>query len=102
VDAGVGVLDVRSVYDIDGMDTANPNIATLADPAKTPAAGRPARFLRLEKAVSIPDRTIVDLSGSAFGASNYMLAILGYAPIAPDGSVRVAVPANVAFRMSAL
>ena len=29
-----------------------------------------------------------------------MLEILGYVPIEPDGSVRVEVPANVAFRMS--
>jgi len=101
-DANVGVIDIRSVYDIDGVDTANPNIATLADPAKTAASARPARFIRLEKAVSIPDRTVVDLSGAAFGASDYMLAILGYAPIEPDGSVRIEVPANVAVRMSVL
>ena len=101
-DANVGVIDIRSVYDIDGVDTANPNIATLADPAKTAASARPARFIRLEKAVSIPDRTVVDLSGAAFGASGYMLAILGYAPIEPDGSVRIEVPANVAVRMSVL
>ena len=69
---------------------------------KTAASARPARFLRLEKAVSIPDKTIVDLSGAAFGASNYMLEILGYIPIEPDGSVRVEVPANVAFRMEVL
>jgi hypothetical protein len=97
-----GVLDIRSVYDIDGVDTANPNIATLADPAKTPASARPARFVRLEKAVSIPDKTVVNLSAAAFGASDYMIEILGYAPIEPDGSVRVEVPANVAFRMSVL
>jgi hypothetical protein len=102
VDAGVGVIDIRSVYDIDGVDTANPNIATLADPAATPAANRPARFLRLDKAVSIPDKTIVDLSNAAFGASNFMLEILGYIPIEPDGSVRVEVPANVAFHMEVL
>jgi hypothetical protein len=101
-DANVGVIDIRSVYDIDGVDTANPNIVTLADPAKTAASARPARFIRLEKAVSIPDRTVVDLSGAAFGASGYMLAILGYAPIEPDGSVRIEVPANVAVRMSVL
>jgi hypothetical protein len=102
VDANVGVIDIRSVYDIDGVDTANPNIATLADPAATPAANRPARFLRLEKAVSIPDKTIVDLSNAAFGASNFMTEILGYIPIEPDGSVRVEVPADVAFRMEVL
>src|SRR6202030_4251876 len=60
------------------------------------------RFTGLEKAVSIPDRSLVNLSGAAFGASNYMLEILGYAPIEPDGSVRILVPANVAFRMSVL
>ncbi len=102
VDARVGVIDIRSVYDIDGRDTANPNIATVADSAKTAASARPARFLRLEKAVSIPDRTVVNLSPAAFGASGSMLEILGYAPIEPDGSVRIEVPANVAFRMSVL
>ena len=102
VDAGVGVIDIRSVYDIDGLDTANPNIATVADPARTAASARPARFMRLEKAVSIPDMSIVNLSAAAFGASDYMLEVLGYAPIEPDGSVRIEVPANVAFRMSVL
>jgi len=102
VDASVGVIDIRSVYDFDGVDTATPDIATLADPAQTAASARPARFLRLEKAVSLPDRTIVNLSDAAFGASNYMLEILGYIPVEPDGSVRVEVPANVAFRMEVL
>ncbi len=99
VNAGVGVIDIRSVYDIDGVDTANPNIATLANPTLTAASSRPARFIRLEKAVSIPDRTVVNLADAAFGASNFMAEILGYAPIEPDGSVRIQVPADVAFRM---
>ena len=102
LNAGVGVIDIRSVYDFDGIDTAVPNIATVADPAQTPANKRPARFIRLEKAVSIPDKTIVNLSNAAFGASNYMIEIMGYAPIEPDGSVRIEVPGNVAFRMSVL
>src|SRR4029077_15243663 len=76
VDAGVGVIDIRSVYDIDGVDTANPNIATIADSSKTPPGARRARFLRLEKAVSIPDKKIVDLSQAAFGATDYMIEIL--------------------------
>src|SRR2546423_10232769 len=42
-----GVIDIRSVYDIDGVDTANPNIATVADPARTAASARRARFIRL-------------------------------------------------------
>ena len=36
VNAGVGAIDIRSVYDFDGVDTANPSIATLANPALTP------------------------------------------------------------------
>ena len=58
-DAGEGVINIRSVYDFDGID--NFDIPTLADPLATPAAARPARFLRIEKAVSIPDEDIVDL-----------------------------------------
>ena len=98
--AGVGVIDIRSVYDIDGVATVN--IAATADSAQTPPDQRPARFIRLEKAVSIPDKTVVDLSAAAFGASNFMMQILGYAPIEPDGSVRIEVPANVAVRLSVL
>jgi hypothetical protein len=102
VNAGVGVIDIRSVYDFDGVDTASPNIATLANPVLTPASARPARFIRLEKAAAIPPTTLLNLSGAAFGASNYMMEILGYAPIEPDGSVRIEVPAQVPFRMSVL
>jgi hypothetical protein len=103
VGEGVGVLNIKSVYDFDGTDTAQPNIATVADPAQRTAAQRTARFIRLEKAVSIPDDDdVLDLANAAFGATNYMREILGYAPIEPDGSVRIKVPANVAFQISVL
>jgi hypothetical protein len=98
----VGVLDIRSVYDFDGTDTAKPSIAAVADPAQTVAAQRPARFIRLEKPVSIPNRDTLALSDTAFGASGFMREILGYAPVEPDGSVKIKVPANVAFQMSVL
>ena len=48
---GVGILDIRSVYDIDGVDSSPGGLALLADPGATTAAERPARFLRVEKAV---------------------------------------------------
>ena len=102
VNAGVGVIDIRSVYDFDGIDKAVPSIASLANPALTRASARPARFVRLEKAAAIPDPTLVKLSDAAFGASNYMIEILGYAPIEPDGSLRIQVPAQVALRLSVL
>ena len=41
----VGILNIRSIYDIDGVSVAAPDIDTLADPAQTLAADRPARFL---------------------------------------------------------
>jgi hypothetical protein len=102
VSDNVGVIDIKSVYDFDGTDTAKPSIAVLADPGATTAAQRPARFIRLEKPVSIPDRDVLDLDNAAFGASGFMREIMGYAPIEPDGSVRIKVPANVAFQISVL
>jgi hypothetical protein len=101
-DQGVGVIDIKSVYDFDGVDTAVPNIQTLANPAKTKAAQRPARFIRLQKAVSLPDMQTLNIAQQAFGASPYMREILGYAPVEPDGSVKIEVPANVAFQIDML
>jgi hypothetical protein len=101
---GVGILDIRSVYDVDGVDTAPGGIANTANPAVTTAAERPARFLRIEKAVSLPDQDVRDFDNSAFGVTRAfgMREILGYAPIEPDGSVRVKVPADVAIAVSIL
>lgn len=98
----VGVIDIKSVYDFDGVDTADPNIQTLANPAKTTAAQRPARFIRLQKAVSLPSMQTLNIADQAFGASPYMREILGYAPVEPDGSVKIEVPANVAFQIDVL
>ena len=97
-----GVLAIRSVYDFDGGAVAD--IAALADPARTAAGERPARFLRIVKAVSIPDQDVVDLDDTAFGpgAQQGMREIIGYAPIEPDGSVMVKVPANVALAVAVL
>jgi hypothetical protein len=105
---GVGILDIRSVYDFDGITrntgTGTPSIGTLANPSQRTADQRPARFLRIEKAVSIGDEDLgfPDIDNNAFGTVNFMREILGYAPIEPDGSVSVRVPANVAFVISIL
>jgi hypothetical protein len=104
VAAGAGLLNIRSVYDIDGIDTATPDIPTLADPGQTLADQRPARFLRIVKAVSIPDDDVRDIAGTAFGhgAAQGMREIIGYVPVEPDGSVVVKVPANVPLALSVL
>ncbi len=94
-----GILHIRSVYDVDGIDTAQPDIRTLADPAQTNATQRPAHFLRIVKAVAIPE----DLVDTARGRSNQLLReIIGYVPIEPDGSVMARVPANVPLMISIL
>ena len=104
LDEGAGVLHIRSVYDMDGIDTSDNGIAALADPLQTTADQRVARFLRIVKSVPIPNRDVLDVPRSAFGASRQRLMreIIGYAPIEPDGSVMVKVPANVPLAISIL
>ena len=97
-----GVINIRSVYDFNG--TAIVDIADTANPASTAFPDRPARFLRIVKAVSIPDEdaTGIELDNTDFGVSTQqgMKEIVGYAEIEPDGSVMTRVPANVALAIS--
>ena len=101
---GAGVLHIRSVYDFDGV--AFQNIDALADPMQTTADLRPARFLKVVKAVSLPDEDTlnIDIPNTAFGRSTQqgMRETLGYTTVEPDGSAMVKVPANVAFAVSVL
>ncbi len=104
-----GILDIRSVYDRDGVAVGlGANQHALADVATAAAANRPARFLRIESAVSIGDKNLGDGfpnfdQGLALGGSTgRMSQMLGYVPIEPDGSVRVLVPANIAFKITVL
>lgn len=106
---GVGLLHIRSVYDIDGRfdplgSTAVniTNLSELADPTRASADQRRVRFLRIVKAVPIPDRDTLNFDRSAFGRSRAqgMREIIGYAPVQPDGSVLVKVPANVPLAIS--
>jgi hypothetical protein len=105
VSESVGILDIRSVYDVDGVDSAPGGIAAVSDPANAAYANRPARFLRIEKVVSQPDKDTREIKNTAFGPRGRrfgMRDVLGYAPIEPDGSVRVKVPANVPLAISVL
>jgi len=105
VEEKVGVVHIRSVYDLDGADTTTNGINTLADPSQTNWSARPSRFIRIVKAVSIPDDDLYDFNNDAFGiggSGQSMKEILGYVPIEPDGSVKFKVPADVAFTISIL
>jgi hypothetical protein len=104
-DDGLAFLHIRSVYDFDGQARENAgqnadaiDITALADPGiTTSATQRPARFLRLIKAASIPENFDNNAAFGSAGAARGMREILGYAPIEPDGSVKVKVPADIAF-----
>ncbi|MFI4891678.1 MAG: hypothetical protein ACHQIL_14200 [Steroidobacterales bacterium] len=101
--AEVGVLNITSAYDFDGIDTAKPDIAATADPQQAGYYTRPYRFIRIVKAVEIPSRKVRKINASAFGPAGMgMREILGYAPIQPDGSVQIQVPAKVPFTIDIL
>jgi hypothetical protein len=100
---GAAVLKIRSVYDFTGG--AFVDIDTVANPALTTSADlRPARFLRIVKAVSQPDDEVRDIDRTAFGPNRLlgMREIAGYTIVEPDGSVMVKVPANTALSVSVL
>jgi hypothetical protein len=68
------------------------DICQLKDPALTTAAQRPARFMRVTRAVPTQQGT----SRAAIGETDFeMQQILGYVPIEPDGSFKVEVPADI-------
>ena len=102
VDDAVGVVNIRSVYDLDGIDSSTAGITNTRDPNNAAFDTRQARFLRIVKAVSLPDDDTWDFDRNAFGVAGAqrMKEILGYVPIEPDGSVMFRVPANVAFTFS--
>ncbi|MGZ5891272.1 MAG: HzsA-related protein [Caldimonas sp.] len=122
---GLGLLEVRSVYDTDGLGRMGDSVLSavdlpagcttaivktapsdpldtraqvadlvrMKDPADTAYGCAPARFIRAIRAVAPPS----GMSGlrSAIGETEFeMQQILGYAPIEPDGSFKLNVPAD--------
>src|SRR4029453_323952 len=79
-------------------------IPGVRNPGNAAYATRPARFLRIEKAVSQPDDDTRDIDNTAFGPNRArgMRDIPGYPPMGPEGSVKVKVPGNGALNISVL
>lgn len=104
----LGLLHIRSVYDVDGaFDGMGSGVAGIEQMAMLPADQRPARFIRLLKAVSVPSNEVFneqsdDIYGNLFNNNTGILEILGYSPVEPDGSVMVTVPSDVAFNLEVL
>ena len=123
---GLGMLDIRSIYDTDGLgrmgdpvisahdlsaagcsvaiaktaptdmlDT-RPLVADLVkikDPADAAYNCAPGRFLRIERAIA-PAYGVTGTAQSLGDTAFESQQIIGYAPIEPDGSVKVQVPAD--------
>ncbi len=119
----VGVVNIKSVYDMSDpafngcfftecapVGLGITSVQDFADPMNSAAADRPARFVRFIRSVGIPDPddpTLVnppDLENEAFGPQRNrgMREIVGYAPVEPDGSVKVKVPAYVPLAVEVL
>ncbi len=97
VNEEVGVVHIRSVYDVDGIDVTDAGIVATRNPLLTPVDSLEARFIRIVKGVAIPDDEVLDFDNAAFGINRgqSMKDILGYVPIEPDGSAQFKIPADV-------
>jgi Hydrazine synthase alpha subunit middle domain len=128
---GMALIEVRSVYDTDGlgrmgegmlaavdrpagctagiamttpsdtMDTRQSvaDLARMKDPADAAYGCAPVRFVRATRAVAPPSSTMG--LRSAIGETEFeQVQILGYAPIEPDGSFKLKVPADVPLAFS--
>ena len=123
---GLALIEVRSVYDTDGLNRMGENMLAAADlpagctkgipqvappsdlldtrttvadlermkdPADTAYRCAPARFVRAIRAVAPPSNSMG--IRSAIGETEFeQQQILGYAPIEPDGSFKLQVPAD--------
>ena len=131
--ANMGLLEVRSVYDTDGLGRMSDAVLTatdlpagcttaiakttptdpldtraqvadivrIKDPADPAYNCAPARFVRAIRAVAPPQ----GMTGmrSAIGETEFeMTQILGYAPIEPDGSFKLHVPADTPIALAVI
>ena len=128
---GMALIEVRSIYDTDGLermgetmlapvdlpagcaagiakttptDTMDTrarvaDLARMKNPADPAYGCSPARFVRATRAVAPPSNTMG--LRSAIGETEFeQVQILGYAPVEPDGSFKLKVPADVPLAFS--
>lgn len=126
----LGLIEVRSIYDTDGLDRMGESMLAAADmpgctvgiakrppedshdtrplvadlrrmkdPADPAYHCAPARFIRATRSIP-PPASMMGLR-SAIGETDFeQQQILGYAPIEPDGSFKLVVPADTALALS--
>lgn len=113
--AGVGILNVKSVYDTDSRGRMGDaalmtgesipktgsvaDIAAMKDPNNANYKTRPARFIRITKAVPTPS----GMGQNDMGETMFeMQQVVGYTEIEPDGSFKIEVPADTPLAITAL
>ena len=130
---GLGLLEVRSVYDTDGLGRMGDAVLSAADlapgcssaiakttptdaldtraqvadllrikdPANAAYGCAPARFIRVVRAIAPP--TGMTGTRGAIGNTDFeMQQILGYAPIEPDGSFKLTLPADTPIALAVI
>jgi len=112
---GTGILNVKSVYDTDSQGRMGDaalmsgesipktggvaDLAAMKDPENTNYKTRPARFIRITKAVPTPS----GMGQNDMGETMFeMQQIVGYTEIEPDGSFKIEVPADTPLAITAL
>ncbi len=112
----VGILNVKSVYDTDSQgrmgdaalmsgesipktSSGVADIAAMKDPTDANYKTRPARFVRITKAVPTPSGMGQDDMGETMFE---MQQIVGYAEIEPDGSFKIEVPSDTPLAISVI
>ena len=123
----MALIEVRSVYDTDGLDRMGEDmlaavdlpagcarrhrqaapldamdtraevadLVRMKDPADAAYGCSPARFVRATRAVSPPSNAMGGMR-EAIGETEFeQQQILGYAPVEPDGSFKLIVPADM-------
>jgi hypothetical protein len=128
---GLALIEVRSVYDTDGLqrmgetmltaadlpsgcakgiaqttpaDTADTrssvaDLVRMKDPSDPAYKCSPARFVRATRAVAPPSNSMG--MRQVIGETDFeQVQILGYAPVEPDGSFKLQVPADIPLALS--
>lgn len=128
---GLALIEVRSVYDTDGLERMGEpalaaadlppgctvgiaktapadhldtraqvaDLARIKDPANAAYGCAPARFVRAIRAVAPPSNAMG--TRDSIGETDFeQQQILGYAPVEPDGSFKLHVPADVPLALS--
>jgi hypothetical protein len=94
---------IKTIAPTDTLDTRAQvaDLAKMKDPADPSYGCAPARFVRAVRAIAPPQ----GMTGmrSAIGETEFeMQQILGYAPIEPDGSFKLAVPADTPIALAVI